>query len=473
MWRASILLLAVAAAWCQTARLSPEVYYRKSMGDPGLGKNGYGEQFCWVAHYYQPSFVQAYQAWKDPAWLDWTVKYDDFLVSKMQTGPDGYKGWIGPYEYDGKVWCDVHVGDALLAGGMLQFAEFVLQDDALRKKYGDAARRYVEIARRDVMEKWDKRGTYEQQGPYGAYRSWNRYGAPGELQNWPERNEIDRSGLTPPFNKQNEMAVVALRLYRITGEEHYRQRAEQIFSYQKSRMQLVDRHYVWNYWEPFSARDVDTAAHKTRHWVNVHPSRNYQEREVQQMAEAYHTGVVYTREDMERIVNTNLKVMWDGDDETPKFRNANATLPQPPGAAPRKDTAGTLWTALADFSEDVRYLARRRHMSEIAGAYFENVVAASSAGFARHYAKGRAEMPQFPIHECAEINMAAALADGSGLLLVANLLVPAEIEISVDGAAIFNERRPAGLVMVPWKNGSARVVRWAVSPSSYREFRVR
>jgi hypothetical protein len=470
-WRATILLLSAAAAWCQTARLSPEVYFRKSMGDPGLRKNGYGEQFCWVAHYYQPAFVEAYQAWKDPAWLDWTVKYDDFLAGKMQTGPDGYKGWIGPYEYDGKVWCDVHVGDALLAGGMLQFAEVVLKDQALRQKYGDAARRYVEIARREVMEKWDRRGTYEVQGLYGAYRSWNRYGEPGELKSWPERNDIDRSGLALPFNKQNEMALVALRLYRITGEEQYRKRAVEIFSYQKSRMQLTGGHYVWNYWEPFSARDIDPGGHKTRHWVNVHPYRNYQEHEVQQMVEAYHTGVVYTREDMERIVNTNLKVMWDGDDETPKFRNSNATLPRPEGAGPRKDTAGTLWTALADFSEDVRDLARRRHMSEIAGAYFENVVAATPAGFARRYVKEPAELPSFPIHECAEMNMATALAGDGVTLLAANLLVPAEIEVTVDGAPVYKGKR-SNLVIVPWKAAKpAHTVRWTVNGASYREFR--
>ena len=192
MFRTTILLVTAAAAWCQSPRPAPEAFYRQAMRDV-LSKNGFGEQFCWVAHFYQPSFVKAYLAWKDTAWLDWAVIFNDFLVGKMQTGPDGYKGWIGPYVYDDKVWCDVHVGDALLAGGMLEFAEIVLNDEALREKYGDTAWRYVELARRDVMEKWDKRGTWEVDGRYGAYRSWNRYGAPGELKQWPERDEISNS----------------------------------------------------------------------------------------------------------------------------------------------------------------------------------------------------------------------------------------------------------------------------------------
>jgi hypothetical protein len=97
MFRVTILFVTAAAAWCQTARPTPEATYRQAMKDPGLSKNGYGEQFCWVAHYYQPSFVKAYLAWKDTAWLDWAVTFDDFLAGKMQTGPDGYNGWIGPY----------------------------------------------------------------------------------------------------------------------------------------------------------------------------------------------------------------------------------------------------------------------------------------------------------------------------------------------------------------------------------------
>jgi hypothetical protein len=43
------------------------------------------------------------------------------------TAPDGYQGWIGPFEYDNTVWCDVHLGDVLF-NGMAGFAEVVLGD---------------------------------------------------------------------------------------------------------------------------------------------------------------------------------------------------------------------------------------------------------------------------------------------------------------------------------------------------------
>jgi hypothetical protein len=483
MRRALLVILAAGAAWSQSARPAPEDYYRQLMRDTGLSRNGYGEQFCWVAHYYQPTFLRAFQAWKDVAWLDWAVCYDDFLAAKMQTGPDGYRGWIGPYEYDGTVWCDVHVGDALLAGGMLELAEIVLKDDGLRRKYGDAARRYVELARKDVIEKWDRRGTWEEDGAVGAYRSWNHYGAPGELRDWRARDEVAGSSLALPFNKQNEMALVALRLYRITGEEQYRTRAEKIFAYAKSRFQYFDQHYVWNYWEPFGARDVDVAAHKTRHWVNVHPYRDYQQREVEQMVEAYRSGIVFTREDMERMVNTNLKVMWNGDLEAPKFRNSNATLPQAPSAAPRKDTAGALWGALAEFSPAVRELERRKlargtgAMADVARAYFENVPPPP--------APARVSPVDFPLHECAQVNLAAALPAvvrvGDESLLLANLLAPAEVEAALYSAggvkeAVLFQGNRSGLVIVPWtpaaENRGAHRVRWTVDGAGCREVSV-
>jgi hypothetical protein len=484
MLRVTILIVTAAVAWSQ--RPSPEAFYRQIMNDSGMSRHGYGEQFCWVARYYQPTFLKAYQAWQDTAWLDWTVTYDDFLVSKMQTGPDGYKGWIGPYEYDGSVWCDVHVGDALLAGGMLEFAEIVLKDDALRRKYGDTARRYVELARRDVIEKWDRRGTSEEDGPYGAYRSWNRYGALGELKTWRERSQIAGSNLALPFNKQNDMALVALRLYRITGEQRDRRRAEKIFAYQKSRFQYFDHHVVWNYWEPFGPRDVDVEAGKTRHWVGVHPYRNYQEREVEQMVEAWRSGVVFTSQDIQRMLNTNLKVMWNGDTNDPKFRNSNATLPLAPDASPRKDTAGTLWGALAPFSQTVRDLERSKlapgagTMAEVARAYFENAPDAAPPGF------GKSTRHELSPPECASLNLSAALPSvvnaGGETLLIANLLVPAEMEIGVysaDGSkqeALLYRGNRRGLRIVTWRpqpaGRGAHRVRWTVNGAGYREFTV-
>jgi predicted DNA-binding WGR domain protein len=59
------------------------------------------------------------------------------------------------------------------------------------------------------------------------------------LKDWTRRDAIGGSNLALPFNKQDDVAAAALKLYRITGETGYRDRAARIFAFQKSRFQLA------------------------------------------------------------------------------------------------------------------------------------------------------------------------------------------------------------------------------------------
>lgn len=479
----TLLLLAALAAVPGACRAqeTPEAMYREAVSRPDP-KNGYGESFCWYARVGMRGFISRYQSSGDTAWLDWGVKYYDYLLDRMQTGPDGYKGWIGPYIYDNSVWCDVHVGDAILLDGMLAFSELVLKDQKLRGRYGEAARRYVAVAERDVMEKWDARGTWYEDGPAGGYLGWNRYCPPGDLKHWRVRDDVTRSNLSIPFNKQEDMGAVALKLFRMTGKTRYRRRAERIFAFAKSRFQLAGDCYLWNYWEPLAPGDVDVAAGKTRHWIGVHPYRNYQAGEVSKIVEAYDTGVVFDRQDIERIVNTNLKVMWNGDRDNPKFRNSNSTLPWPPGREPKKNTAGALWTALLPFSQTLREL----HAAQAGdGGRARSIKAAAGRRFVTEEPES---LPQFPLHHCPEVNFAAALPSvfraGKETLIMANLIVPGELEIalySADGRTlerVLDRSRRDGLVIFRWDGadpaGRKRFrgpyrIRWTVSQDSWRE----
>lgn len=473
-----LAILPGALPRARAAELSPapEEHYRTAVADPELNKGTFGEGFCWHAAFHMGAFLQGYRAFRDTAWLDQGVRYYDHVLGRMQTGPDGYRGWIGPYMYDASVWCDVHVGDAILLTHMLAFAEEVLGDAALANRYGAAARRYIAIARRDLFEKWDARGTWYEDGPFGGYRSWNRYGDPDELKRWTERNHIRNSGLSLPFNKHEDMGSAALKLWRITGERLYLERARRIFAFHKSRFQLVDGGYVWNYWEPMGPFDV--ADGKTRHWVGVHPYRNYQAGEVSKIVEAYHTGVVFDRVDIERILHTNLRIMWNGDAKTPQFRNSDATLSKPPHN--QKVTAGTLWTALAPFSQTVRDLYLPG--SPLARAYFEKVTCAAPPGFARKHAEGIVAGFDFTFHDCREINMAAALPSvirvGEETMLAANALRPGHVRVGLwqDGqeTTLLYNGKAEGLLLVWWKpeRPIGGRVRWSFVGGGYREFPV-
>jgi hypothetical protein len=386
----------------------PQAYFKRVMANPNLKVEAKvtGEQFCWHAASAADDFVDAYLAWNDPAWLDQGAAYFDWLESLLTTGPDGYRGWIGPYIYDKRYWCDVHVGDAILFNPMLRFAETVLADTALTKTHGVRARRYVALARRELMEKWDQRGTWHEDGPTGSYRAWDRSLVPGDLSEWRDHND-HRAGLSLPFNKQMDMGLAALRLYRLSGEERYRQRAQSVFALFKARLRLLEGGYVWNYWEPLGSWDIDRDAGRIRHWVNVHPSRNYQAREVAFVVEAYHTGVVFEPEDIERLIHTNLGHMWNGDFDAPRWRNAGVGGPW---REPQTKGAGTLWSALADFDGRARRLqAGRLQPGGIDRAYFDRVVAARPPGLARRFTETAEVAPALVATQAPRLVMAAVL----------------------------------------------------------------
>jgi len=329
-----------------------------------------GEGLCWHAAYNMDRFMEKYRATSDTAFLDAAVKYYDALIDKLRLAPDGYQGWVGPYIYDEKYICDVHVGDAILINPMLDFCETVLKRSRadIAKKYAESAGKYLDLARKHLIEKWDARGTWHEDGPYGGYVSWDRYLTPDNLKEW-RKLPVLKSVLSLPFNKQNTMALACLRLYRITGESRYRERALKIFNFMKSRMCLYQDHYVWNYWEPFGPWDINTNVPNTLfHWVNVHPYRNYQAGEIDQMVEAYHSGITFTEDDVRHIINTNLKVMWNGDSDHPAWKNSNYAVEMaslgkvsidkaPGGEFP--ELAGTLWRGLVDFDSTIRKLAKK------------------------------------------------------------------------------------------------------------------
>ncbi|MBT3602660.1 MAG: hypothetical protein HN521_06285 [Candidatus Latescibacteria bacterium] len=392
---------------------SAEQRFEQAMNNKHLKVEGQvtGEGFCWHAAHAADDFVTGYLTYQDTAWLDQGVKYFDWLVGLMAEAPDGYQGWIGPFIYEKSVWCDVHVGDAILVNPMLRFSEVILKDHGLKAKYGEAAEKYVSLAKKHLIEKWDARGTWREDGPYGSYASWNQYLEPGDLSQWRDK-DIKKSTLSLPFNKQFDMGIASLRLWRITGEISYRGRAERIFRLMKSRMQLVDDHLVWNYWEPTGVWDVE--GNDLRHWVNVHPYRNYQAGELGNIVEAYHSGIVFDRTDIERMINTNMKVMWNGDLDDPLWRNSNANgeweAPEPPPEG-RKGRAGTLWSALHGFDETVRMLHEKRLKPEtLAYDYFHTVEKANAVGFDREYV-GEKDVDVFDVSysDCADLTMVAVL----------------------------------------------------------------
>ena len=490
----------------QTAEaLSAEDYFKRISGNPNFKTSPKGESFCWHAAAGMHTFVEMYEATHDTVWLDYGIKYYDFLVEKLDTGPDGYKGWIGPYMYDKQYWCDVHVGDAILFRGILEFAALALADDVLKVKYGSKAHSYADLAAKHCIEKWDARGTWHRDGNAGAYVSYTKFLAPGDLSEWRFGAEVKGSNLSLPFNKQNDMAQVCMLLHRISGRDFYLERAEMIFFRMKRQFQYFNNHYVWNYWEPFGQWDIDRENNKPRHWVGVHPYRNYQAGEIGQIVDAYHNGIVFDRKDIERIINTNLNVMWNGDTENPEFSNSNIShIPKKKltSGSGYSSLAGTLWTGLLGFSSTAQELYALRFRTEVspspAQLYFENVISKTPAGFSRKYSDVKLSLPYTALTESQYLNMAVVMpqtiAKASETLIVSKAWAGSgtlEVDLySQDGATkicALDSRHIegggdglAGIVIFPWDGsnpdsgrrlrGDYRI-RWTFK-DGYREFPV-
>ena len=423
-----ILLLIVAlAAECfgqgKAIDTTPDELYRKAINNPGFEKSPDGEGFCWQAKGAMGQFISYYNLTKNTEWLDAGVKYYDFLVSKMATAPDGYKGWIGSYLSDRKYWQDVLVGDALLTEGLLNFAILVREDKALQKKYKQKADEYVSISEKHFAEKYDARGTWIDDGPYGAYIGSNQFLLPGDLSKWVTRPNVSEAGMSPPFNKQMDAGLVFLLLHRATGKKAYHDRAQKIYLTAKTHFQYYDDHYSWNYWEPLIPTDVDLNRKETRHGVWVHPWRSgYTAREVDQIVEAYHYGVVFDETDIKRLINTNLKLMWNQDRTNPRFISSNGRgaemdttgryrFRKAYGHSNETKDAGELWTALLDFDQTIRDLYEVRFEDKNSPAYlrYKNTVLKNAPSFERHHAKGKVKVPKVEFSESKDLYMASVL----------------------------------------------------------------
>ncbi len=456
------ILLIIAASWLLTLCSTPgEGYIEQNVnaGDffiaittnPALKQHNNGEPFAWHACNGADLFVKAYKAWHDTSWLNYAVKYYGFLLDNMKVAPDGYRGLIGK-NFRHKLWGNEQVSDALAVNPMLEFSELVLNDPELSAIYSEEAKEYVEFAKKHVIEKWDKRGLWHEEGEYGNYIFGSDFIDPVKPVKWVYDTTCKNSGMSQKFNIANKLGVTNLRLYRITGDEIYRDKAEKLFYRLKSNFQYFDDHYVWHYWVPFYEGDVLFEKNDLIHWTAVHPFRSgYQASEVKQIVEAYHTGVVFSEKDMQRIINTNLEVMWNQDMVHPVFINSNGAIPDTTGIAEflkgaktgnKLRNMGTLWTALVDFDERACKLYEKQinnpegNKAKIRKAYYYNVTRLEEPDFKRKYVNAKeVKTKEVPFGNSGEITVATVIpyiiSAGENAFIITKSNVTGHLEITL------------------------------------------
>lgn len=324
-----------------------------------------GEGTAWHAAWHAGQFLPLAKRTGDLAYLEAAITYFDALLEQTYVSPDGFRGWVGPYIYDREHIGDVHISDAILLNPMLEVAEFVLHETPteLRRKYQARVQPYIAYAEKHVLEKWKARKTWWEDGPHGTYFSWDHY-LDSTKTAWEHQPEIRNSNLGLPHNKNVKVGITHLRVYRLTGNPEHRDKARKIFNLLKSRLALFKNGYTWNYWEPVFPGDIlSVDPPRMGHWVGTHPYRDYQASEVDTVVEAFHSGITFTPEDIDRFVATNL-TMWNGSFDEPSFVNSDFAVSravdpgyQPPEPSPAYGgPAGARWAALSEFSEPLARL---------------------------------------------------------------------------------------------------------------------
>jgi len=483
---------------------TPDAFLQKMENNPAFKSSPNGESFCWQARVNMDEFVDNYKLTGDKKWLDAGVKYYDFLIGKMTSDPDGYKGWIGERTRNGRTTCsDALVGDAILLSAILDFTVLVNEDDALKAKYGKKAQSYIEVAKKDFVEKWDHRGSWIEDGPFAT---WVGVGAftkdsTGKKQ-WMNRAQV---GMSNPFNKLFDGAEVCMRLWRVTGDQKYWDKAEKIFFTAKNHFQYFDNHYCSNYFEPLAPGDIDLQKKATRHGVWVHPWRSgYQALEINKIAEAYHYGMVFDEQDIKRLLNTNLKVMWNGDKTYPKYISSNglgadgdttglAGFVKTYGHSNVTKNSGELWTALLDFDQTIRDLYELRFKGDTTSAdyqLYKKTVLANPPSFKRKYLKGEPKVKDVQFTECKDLNCAVVLPsvmpkDGKSIIFCQSW-IPGELKIDLYSAKgelvtnLYKGKIKDGQFMIEWdgKDPAKKAelkgdykVRWTIN-GGFREFPV-
>lgn len=399
----AMLVALPAVAQEAVSEPDPEAYLSRVMANGRLRTTGTGEQFCWCAAYSANDFLDAYEAFGNPKWLEVAEKYYAFYLSKLQKDPDGYEGWIGdPVGTQGqKLSTDAVVGDAILCEPLTRFAWIVLKvdPDKLKGRFGATAERYVQLATRICWDKWNRRGCY-----YEDAAGWGSYHTYGKLVDLEKSQWVDAPSrvISNNLNKHYSVSHVLLRLWRITGKPEYKERVMKVFGRAKTmwRYYPEEDRVVWNFWMPHGPHDLEGRAPKS--WVGVHPERpGYQAGETADWVEVYDSGLVFDRADLERIIRTNHWMHADG-----KWRNADGTT-----------DAGTLWPSLARFDEKIRkeyegQLQGNNPTSRIRLAYLKNVTE-KRLGWTRRYCpdEAKAEVVKAPLQPGRNIAMSMVIPD--------------------------------------------------------------
>ncbi len=312
-----------------------------------------GEELGWLVSPFLNGFYYGYLATHDPKWVEALIDWMDSCLKRSVKEPDGFTGWPkgdGGGGESKQYSADSLLGEAMMLRPVVLMAEEIRRTPALAAKWGDKAQSYVKLAEA-VFQKWDSRDCWREVKDGGLWVVPG-YGMDRQSGKWSAGYAARKTtGFSNPDNKENHIARCMLALHDVTKKPVYRERAAGWFQLMKSRMRTRQegKYFVWNYWEPAGPWDYK-ADGSPKHWVGVHPNGGYYGIDVEGIVAAFEHGVVFTREDVDRLIATNRDFMWNQQVAGAKFQRIDGGEPDERW----KNSPGVLWTALVPYDATLR-----------------------------------------------------------------------------------------------------------------------
>jgi len=326
-----------------------------------------GEEIGWLVSPFLNGFYYGYKATGEREWVDRLFDWGDSIVKRGVKEPDGYIGWPKTFADEQKQSgvegadsiTDSQLGEAMFLRPMVLMAGDILKSPELKKDYGAKAEEYIRLSEQ-MFDKWNARGAWRETKEGGLWIEPPVGINPHTGKFTPQYEERMTGGVSHPANKENIIAGWLLAMYDVTHKPVYRERAEKWFKVMKSRIRPWpvskqpfvpgdQKYFVWNYWDVGGPWDYQ-APGKLRYgqWVGVHPNGGYYGIDASGIVTAYEHGLVFTKEDIARLIATNRDFMWNHQIKGAQFKRID-------GEAPYKNlTPGVLWSALVPYDATLR-----------------------------------------------------------------------------------------------------------------------
>jgi len=321
------------------------------------------EELGWLVSPFLNGFYYGYTATRDPKWLAMLIDWTDACIRRAVKEPDGYLGWPKFSDQTEGFDFDSMLGEAMILRPIVLAADEILKTPSLKTQWGGKASRYLDLAER-TFEKWNSRDAWRD-CEVGGIWVVQYFGVDPATGRWTEGYARRKSeAFSHPDNKENEIARWLIAVYDITGKPIYRDRARKWWELQKSRMKRREegKYYVWDYWDPAGPWDYKPDG-STKHWIGVHPNGGYYAADLGGIVAAFEHQLVFTRDDIDRLIATNRDFMWNHQVQDAKFRRIDGGP-----ADPRwKDSPGMLWDALVPYDETLRQIFVTNHQPDTWG----------------------------------------------------------------------------------------------------------